>query len=90
MSEIHKKVYQEWFEKILSGEKTFELRLNNWKCEPGDILILDEINKKREFTGRSLRKKVGSIAKTKDINYFTREDIEKYGYQIISLLEEEK
>lgn len=87
--EIHKKVYREWFEKILSGEKTFELRLNDWRCETGDTLVLDEIDENREFTGRVLRKKVGTIVRTKNIDYFTKEDIDKYGYQIISLLEEE-
>ncbi len=34
-----------------------------------------------------IEKKVGTVAKTKDIDYFTKEEIEEHGYQIISLLE---
>jgi hypothetical protein len=35
-----------------------------------------------------LRRKVGFVGKVKKIDYWTPEEIEKYGYQIISLLEE--
>ncbi len=40
--EIHKKISPEYFEKVLSREKTFEYRVNDFECEPGDILVLDE------------------------------------------------
>lgn len=43
-------------------------------------------------TGRSLRKKVGYVAKVKDFDWLERPDVkadfEKYGAQIISLLDE--
>lgn len=81
---IEKKVWPEYFEKILSGEKTFELRLADWKCKVGDILVLREWDpNKKEYTGRQIEKKVTYIAKTKDDKFFSKDAIEKYRYQII-------
>jgi hypothetical protein len=100
MKEIHKKISPEYFEKILSGEKTFEYRVNDFDCQPGDILVLDEYEYTqgqgttdgRRATGRSIRKKVGYVAKTADFDWLDRPDVkadlEKYGAQIISLLDE--
>lgn len=100
MKEIHKKISPEYFEKILSGEKTFEYRVNDFDCQPGDILVLDEYEytqgqgttEGRCPTGRSIRKKVGYVGKTRDFDWLNRPDVkadlEKYGAQIISLLDE--
>lgn len=38
-----------------------------------------------EYTGRVVEKVVGYILKTKGFDIFSKEDVEKYGYQIISL-----
>lgn len=81
----------QYFEKILTGDKTFELRLADWKCEPGDTLVLHEIDDTtKEPTGRSLWRKVGWIGKTKQLEFWPKEQIDKYGFQIISLLDEDK
>ncbi|KKQ44494.1 MAG: hypothetical protein US63_C0026G0013 [Candidatus Moranbacteria bacterium GW2011_GWC2_37_8] len=80
---IEKKVLSQYFEKILDGSKKYELRLADWKCEIGDILILREIDESRNYTGRILEKEVTYVLKTKDINLFTPEEVEKYGYQVI-------
>ena len=62
--EIHKKVWPEYFEKILNGEKKFELRLADFDLNEGDILILEEYNPKtKKYTGRSIKKTAGSIIK---------------------------
>lgn len=53
--EIIKKTYSEPFEKILSGDKKFDVRLNDFEVTDGDILVLKEINEKREFTGREMK-----------------------------------
>ncbi len=83
---IEKKILPEYFEKILSGEKTFELRLADFNCNPGDILVLREYDSnKKEYTGRKLEKQAGYVFKTKDVDFWLKGDIEKYGYQIISL-----
>ena len=84
--EIEKKTWPEFFEKVLSGDKTFELRLADFECAPGDILVLKEWNSKSEqYTGRVLKKEVGFVLKTKDIKFWPAEDVEKHGFQIISL-----
>ena len=83
---IEKKVLLEYFKKVLSGEKKFELRLADWECRPGDILVLKEWNPAtKQYTGRQIEKEVGYVIKTKECKLFPEEVIEKYGYQIISL-----
>lgn len=82
---IEKKVWPEFFQKILDGEKTFELRLADFDCKSGDILVLSEWNPKtKEYTGRVLEKEVTYVFKTKDAKFWPKEDVEKYGFQIIS------
>lgn len=82
---IEKKIWPEFFDKISSGEKKFELRLADWECVPGDILVLREWDpEKKDYSGRVLEKEVSYVLKTKDVKFFTPEEIEKYGWQIIS------
>lgn len=89
--EINKKTVSSLFNEILSGNKTFDVRLADWQCEPGDTLVLNEIDDEtKRPTGRSLRKKVGYILYTNETDFFSKKDIEKYGLQVILLLEEEK
>jgi hypothetical protein len=83
---IEKKIWPEYFEKIASGEKTFEVRLNDFETSPGDTLLLREWDRdKKEYTGRSIEKKVTGVMKTNNISFWPVEEIEKYGLQIISL-----
>ena len=82
---IEKKVWLEYFDKILSGEKNFELRLADFECNKGDILVLKEWNpEKKEYTGREIEKKVTYVSKTKDVPFWSQEEIDKYGFQVIS------
>lgn len=91
MSVIEKKITPDYFDKVASGEKTYELRLADWECKPGDTLVLNEVNPTtRQLTGRTLRKKVGFVGKTKDIGFFTKEEVDKFGWQVISLLNEDR
>jgi len=87
--EIKNKIWPQYFEKIKSGDKTFELRLADWKCNVGDVLILQEWNPEtKSYTGRELSKTVSYVLKTKDIKnagMWTEEEINNYGFQIISL-----
>lgn len=88
---IEKKILPEYFDLIERGEKTYELRLADWNCEPGDTLVLVEIDSDtKQLTGRSLTRKVGFVGRTKDFDFWTKEDIDEHGYQIISLLEMEE
>lgn len=99
MREIHKKINKKYFDLVASGQKTFEYRVNDFECESGDILILEEYEYDADFrgrkaTGRVLKKKVGHVAKVTDFEWLKRPDVqadfEKYGAQIISLISEEE
>jgi len=89
MNKIEKKVWPEYFQQIVEGNKTFELRLNDFEINTGDILVLKEWNPEtKEYTGRELEKEVGYVGKWKidDLTKFwPREDIDSKGIQVISL-----
>ena len=83
---IEKKIWPEYFQKVFDGDKNFELRLADWECNEGDVLVLREWNPEtKEYTGRVVEKVVGYVLKTKDIDFFPPEDVEKFGFQVISL-----
>lgn len=82
---IEKKAWPELFQKVLDGDKKFDLRLADFECKEGDLLILREWNPKtKSYTGRVIEKEVAFVLKTKDLKLFAEEDIEKFGFQIIS------
>ncbi len=82
---IEKKIWPKFFQKILDGKKTYELRLADWECNEGDILVLKEWNPDtKKYTGRVIEKEVAYVGKTKDLKYWSKEEIEKFGFQIIS------
>jgi len=81
-----KKVWPEYFQKILDDKKTYELRLADWECNEGDILILQEWNPEtKEYTGREIKKTVGTVIKTQDIPFYAQEEIDKFGFYVIQL-----
>jgi hypothetical protein len=83
---IKKKAWPEIFELVKSGKKQFDVRLDDFKCREGDALVLEEWNPQtQKYTGRSLTKKVGYVMKTKNLKFWPKEDVEKYGYQVIQL-----
>lgn len=84
---IEKKVVPKYFKDLETRVKNFEIRLNRFRCKPGDTLVLREWNpKKKEYTGRLLRRKVTYVLKTRDIGKFwSKEEVDKYGFQIIAL-----
>lgn len=88
MATIHKKVWPEYFEKIISGKKKLELRLADFEINEGDTLVLEEWDKdKKEYTGRKIEVVatyiLKTILKTKGQIFWPKEDIDKYGFQII-------
>jgi len=83
---IEKKTWPEYFKAIKRGDKNFELRLADFQVKIGDTLLLKEWNpKSKEYTGREIRKKVGYILKTKNLNFHKAKEREKYGYYILEL-----
>ena len=87
ISIIKKKVWPEYFEKILSGKKPWELRLNDFEVGEGDTLILEEWDPKTgQYTGRVCKKKVTYVFRFKTDELFWPEDkVKERGLQIISL-----
>ncbi|MCX6773853.1 MAG: DUF3850 domain-containing protein [Candidatus Micrarchaeota archaeon] len=82
---IEKKSWPEQFQKILDGAKTYDLRLADFECRPGDILVMKEWDPKtKSYTGRAIEKTITYVGKTKGQAFWTKEDVEKYGFQIIS------
>lgn len=83
---IAKKVWPQYFKAILEGKKNFEIRLDDFECKEGDTLILKEWDPQtKRYTGKEITKKVTYVTKTKDITFWSREDIEKYGFQVIGI-----
>lgn len=85
---VKKKVLPEYFKEVNNGNKTFELRLADWQIKEGDTLVLKEYDPDTQsYTGREITKKVGFVIKTKEIKFWKPEEVDKYGYQVISLLD---
>ena len=85
MVEITKKIDKDMFEQIESRNKTFEVRIeDDCKFNEGDILVLKEFVD-GNATGREIRKKIGFVLRTKECDYWKKEDIDKFGFAVISL-----
>ena len=86
MATIKKKTWQEYFEAILSGKKKFDMRLADFDIQEGDTLLLEEWDpKNKEYTGRTVEKKVSYVAKFKLDAFGQEKEIKEKGIQIISL-----
>ena len=84
MAIIRKKIPPKYFNLIRSGKKKFELRLAEFKIKEGDILILREWDpKKKEYTGREIRKRARYILKFKLNDFGQQEEIQKKGLYVI-------
>ncbi len=82
---IEKKIWPEFFQEVLKGNKNFEIRLADFKCNIGDTLVLREWDSnKKEYTGRFIEKEVTYVFLTKHVDFWPKEDIEKHGLQVIS------
>lgn len=87
MPTIKKKTWPTYFDAIVSGKKKYELRLNDFDVQEGDILVLEEWDPEtKEYTGRSIEKTVTYVGKFK-INelFWPAEEIKEKGIQVISL-----
>lgn len=88
MAIIKKKTWPEYFEAVLSGKKKYDLRLNDFDVNVGDVLVLEEWDPKtKKYTGRKIEKKITYIGKFKIDDYFTNseQEIKEKGFQIMSL-----
>jgi len=82
---IEKKTWPEHFQLILDGKKTFDARIADFDINVGDTLILREWDPKtKKYTGRKMEKNVSYVLKTKDQKFWSKNDTNKHGLQIIS------
>jgi hypothetical protein len=85
MRRIEKKTVPDLFEKVLNGEKNFDLRIAEFECEVGDVLVLREWDSEiKEYTGRQMEKTVTFVMKTKDLRFWSQEDIDELGFVVMS------
>ncbi len=81
---IRKKTWKDAFEKILSGEKTFDARLANFECKIGDILVLEEyVPIIKKYTGRTIEKIITYVLNTKEQKFWSQTDIKNDGLLIM-------
>ncbi len=84
MPTIHKKILKKYFEEIVSGKKKFELRIADFSVSEGDVLVLEEWDRnKKEYTGRKIEVVATYILKTKDLDFFFPDNVQKHGFQVI-------
>ncbi|MBS3079898.1 DUF3850 domain-containing protein [Candidatus Pacearchaeota archaeon] len=84
--EIKKKTWPEHFQKIIDGKKKFEVRLADFSIKEGDILILEEYDpESKEYTGRSIKKKVNFVTKFNPTEMHVLDDIKKFGFLLIGI-----
>ena len=84
MAIINKKAWPEMFEAVLSGKKNFDLRLDDFPCSEGDILVLEEWNPEtKQYTGRKIEKKISCVVKTKELKFWKKADVDRLGLQVI-------
>lgn len=83
---IHKKTWPEYFDLVASGKKKYELRLADFEIAVGDTLILEEWDPKTgQYTGRKLEVVATLVKKTKDQKFWSAEEVEKHGFQVIQI-----
>ena len=76
---------KEIFELVKSGKKKFEVRLGNKNINEGDKLIIIQRDENGNPTKNKLIKKAGHIEITKNLTFWSEDEINKYGFKIIQL-----
>jgi ASC-1-like (ASCH) protein len=87
MMRIEKNVQQKYFEAVVEGRKRFEVRLADFTCKPGDVLVLKEQKQgSKKLTGRKIECEVLYKFNTKDMEkFYTKEKIDKCGFVILAI-----
>ena len=74
------------FQKVIDGDKNFDLRIADFNASVGDILVLREWDpQSNNYTGRLIEKTITFVLKTKDLKFFDPANTAKYGYIVMSL-----
>ncbi len=86
MAEIKKKMWPAEFEAVIAGKKKIDIRVADFEVQEGDTLILEEWNPEtKQYTGRSINKKIVSVMKFKIDDYGQQLEIENKGLYAIQL-----
>ncbi len=87
-----KKLWPKYFDAVVSGKKKYELRVNDFDIEEGDMLLLEEWDPETNtYTGRSIEKRVTYVGKLTidELKNFAgsggEDALREKGLQIISL-----
>ena len=83
---IEKKIWPEYFEKIVNGEKKAEFRLADFPLKPGDTIIFKEFDQKtKKFSGRKIEKKCARVTKFNPLDFYKASELKKHGCYNIEL-----
>ena len=86
MAIIKKKILPEYFDLVQSGKKKFEIRLADFPVVEGDTLLLEEWNPDtKQYTGRTIEKKVGYILHFTLDQFGQKKEIEEKGLYVLGL-----
>jgi ASC-1-like (ASCH) protein len=87
MKKIIKGVQTKYFKAVTEGRKRFEVRLADFKCRPGDTLILQEQKSgSDELTGNKIECEVLYKYNTKELEkFYSKKDIDKHGLVIMAI-----
>lgn len=86
MRKIYKKTWPDLFQKIQNGDKTFDARIDDFDCQEGNILVLEEYDPKtQKYTGRKIEKKITFVLKTKEVKFWDKKEVAEKGLVIMSL-----
>lgn len=86
MATIKKKIWSKYFDLVSSGKKKFELRLADFDIAEGDTLLLEEWDSKtKEYTGRTIEKKVSFLLRFKLNDFGQEQEIKEKGLLVIQL-----
>jgi len=87
---IEKKTWPDMFQKVLDGDKNFDLRVADFAVEEGDTLVLREFDPNTgEYTGRQIERKITFVLKTQDVPFYSQEDIARHGFVVMALSQED-
>ena len=83
---IEKKCWPDLFDEVESGRKSFDMRVADFDCSPGDTIVLKEWDPgTASFTGRVLEKEITFVLRTKGTPFWKEDDVEKHGFLVMSL-----
>lgn len=86
MTQIKKKTWPKEFQEVLDGKKNVDIRLADFDLKEGDELVLEEYNPEtKEYTGRTINKRVYSLTKVSLADFYTPEQMKQFGHWIIEL-----